>query len=100
MGEDALYLCVRANLFRPVSAKHNGIALLEASLAGFRVEDDRYSMARVLRWLAYSCAYLGENYAGQFTSYNQQFLNLTREIGDEAGMTHALFYEGSSAFHK
>ena len=100
MDNDPLYLWVCARLVRPVTVENHPLALLKASLGGFRVQNDRYYMGRALRAIALVFAYLGENYAEEFASYSQQLLNLTREIGDETGMASATFQKGCAVFHR
>ena len=110
IGDDPLYLWVRGRTME-IMREHivcdmsstDPVPLLKASLAGFCTCDNRYYMARVLRSLAYfyvSLSYqFGNEYTERFISYTQLDLDLTREIGDETGMAHALHYRGEVARH-
>ena len=100
MADDPLLMWVRGHLIGLMDSRNpDAPRLLEAGLTGFRARGDRYYTALALRWFAFYYLTLGDDYAELFTSTNEQYLALTREIGDLTGMAHALYYKGEAAFH-
>ena len=94
MGDDPFYLWARGKAVNARGRDERVLPLLEASLSGFRERDDHYYVAKVLRWMAFTSLQLGGQFAEQRERYNQQYVELTREIGDEMGMAHGLYYYG------
>ena len=100
MSADPLFLWVSGRAVEFQLGDPSKLALLETSLARFRDRKDDYYCARVLRILTWVYDRLGVKYVDQFTHYHQQYLELTRSIGDEIGTAHALFYAGDNALQQ
>lgn len=70
----------------------------EAARVIFHENGNLYALARTLRQL--SSSYIEPRYKQMFWTVNQEYIELTREIGDHTGMAHGFVYAGVVVEHE
>jgi predicted ATPase/DNA-binding CsgD family transcriptional regulator len=93
---EELAFCQRVlgDVYHYFDNKYQALQYFTSAHDNYKTLGDSYYLGRTLRGIAFCYLGMGTEYQDKFKAINQQYLNVTREIGDKSGMAHAIYYEG------